>query len=536
MDVHRNVSRPNEAFFRRLQNMSFELRHYGLRFLPATLVDAGNLESLQRVLTSFWFLQAKLAEFGPWALITDYELSSDSDLSVIRDALRLSAHFLAVRPIDLAGQLLGRLVGSEQATIQILVSHAEPPGDRPWLRPLTRSLAPPGQFLVCTFAGHAGEVNALALTPDGKYAVSASDDGTLKVWDSNTGNETVTFSGHASKVTAVAITPDGLQVVSGSADGILKLWDIRRAEELLTLRGHTGSVNVVAVTADGRRAVSAAGTFANFSTDPPDHTIRVWDLTTGAELRTLRGHTERINALALLPDDRRVISAAGHTLLKSTDNTLRVWDLDTGMELQMLNGHSGAVVAVVVTPDGRYAVSAGGTSNGETIWSTKNNVLKVWDLGHGSEVRTIHCPSGPARALAITPEGRHIVSIGHMNELIVWDLDRGIALLDLPGAGGDVLALTPDGEMALTSGYNKPVEVWHLGRRIEQSKNLGKKVSAQPFRTLIGHESDVLSVAVMPDGRRVLSGSFDHTVKIWDLHTARQIQLWPAIPVRSRTS
>ena len=119
----------------------------------------------------------------------------------------------------------------------------------------------------------------MAVTPDGRQAVSASEDRTLKVWDLASGAELRTLAGHADWVTAVAVTPDGRQAVSASDDRTLKVWDLASGAELRTLEGHADGVTAVAVTPDGRHAVSAS----------EDRTLKVWDLASGAELRTLAG-------------------------------------------------------------------------------------------------------------------------------------------------------------------------------------------------------------------------------------------------------
>ena len=121
----------------------------------------------------------------------------------------------------------------------------------------------------------------------------------------------------------------------------------------------------MAVSPDGRRAVSAS----------EDNTLKVWDLDTGAELRTLAGHSDSVRGVAVSPDGRRAVSA-------SYDKTLKVWDLETGGELRTLAGHSNWVNGVAVSPDGRRAVSAS--------W---DNTLKVWDLETGASIATFDCDS-----------------------------------------------------------------------------------------------------------------------------------------------
>jgi len=111
----------------------------------------------------------------------------------------------------------------------------------------------------------------------------------------------------------VAVTPDGKRAVSASWDNTLKVWDLDAGRALRTLEGHSDNVHGVAVTPDGKRAVSASW----------DHTLKLWDLDTGRALRTLEGHSSVVYGVAVTPDGKRAVSA-------SWDNTLKVWDLDTG--------------------------------------------------------------------------------------------------------------------------------------------------------------------------------------------------------------
>ncbi len=117
-------------------------------------------------------------------------------------------------------------------------------------------------------------MNALAMTGDGRV-VSGAEDGTMKVWDLNSGHEERTLSGHGSGVMALALTGDG-RVVSGAEDGTMKVWDLGSEQEPRTLSGHGGVVNALALTGDGR-VVSGSS----------DGTMKVWDLNSGSCLATV---------------------------------------------------------------------------------------------------------------------------------------------------------------------------------------------------------------------------------------------------------
>ncbi|MEI2418823.1 hypothetical protein V6O07_00990, partial [Arthrospira platensis SPKY2] len=213
--------------------------------------EAGEIAAFRRLLWDFDWLQGKLEATDSRALLADFEAvtvgeSRDSGLKRLEEALRLSAHVLEKDSSQLVSQLWGRLLSfvdspqpyryfweripivglylpkyaprqgqkvnrsplatAESSRIAQLLTQAEQWQDKPWFRPLIANLTPPGGPLIRTFAGHSDSVQAVAITPDGKRAVSASGDKTLKLWDLETGTELATLTGHSDEVRAVAIT------------------------------------------------------------------------------------------------------------------------------------------------------------------------------------------------------------------------------------------------------------------------------------------------------------------------------------------
>ena len=229
----------------------------------------GHLEKYYQLLTDFDFLAEKLnhPDFGVQALIADYDLIDAPEASTnleydpekvktlkrVQGALQLSAHVLANEKTQLVGQLWGRLQGFDVPEIQQLLSQAKQ-SKTTGLRPLTARLTSPGGRLLSTLSGHSGSVNAVAVTADGKRAISGSFDNTLKVWNLETGEELLSLKGHSKRVTTVAVTGDGKRAISGE-DCTLKVWSLETGEELLSLKGHSFWVNAVAVTGDGKRAI-----------------------------------------------------------------------------------------------------------------------------------------------------------------------------------------------------------------------------------------------------------------------------------------
>jgi len=169
-----------------------------LQTLSAHLVASGRRDRLDMLLTTFAFLQAKLAAMDPPSLIADYDLTSaeQTELRLIQGALRLAAHILDQDVAQLATQLFGRLQNYSGRELKTLLEQARLQNHAPWLRPIAASLASLEESLVRTLAGHTGAIMALVITPDSRYAISASTDHSVKVWDLVTGMNVMIFRGH----------------------------------------------------------------------------------------------------------------------------------------------------------------------------------------------------------------------------------------------------------------------------------------------------------------------------------------------------
>ena len=458
---------------------------YFFEHLAYHLVEAGQQTQLQALLFDFRWIEAKLTATDINALLADYEwLPEDTELRLVQGALRLSAHVLSRDKRQLQSQLQGRLLGQSASQLQTLVQQTTQPQPFPWLRCLVPSLEPPGGPLLRTLSSHTSHVTGVAVSPDGRYVLSASWDTTVKVWELSSSQEVRTLKGHTSHVTGVAVSPDGRYVLSASRDHTVKVWELSSGQEVRTLRGHTDSVDGVAVSPDGRYVLSASR----------DHTVKVWELSSGAEVRTLSGHTHYVAGVAVSPDGYYVLSA-------SHDQTVKVWELSSGKELRTLSGHTNSVTGVAVSPDGRYVLSA-----------SRDHTVKVWELSSGAEVRTLgHTDS--VQGIAVSPDGRYVLSALDDDTVKVWELSSGKELCTLSGHTDSVrgVAVSPDGHYALSASWDTTVKVWELS-------------SGKELRTLSGHANSVNGVAVSPDGCYVLSASHDQTVKVWELSSGAEVR------------
>ena len=185
---------------------------------------------------------------------------------------------------------------------------------------------------------------------------------------------------------------------------------------------------------------------------------------------------------------------------------MRVWDADSGAELAVFRKHEHDITSVAVTPDGRRVVSA----------SWDDTVVQLAD----SEVpwRPVDAPWRPVEAYRY---GTNFVSVGngalglgiYHGSLRVWDVDNGRELAVLLGHEDWIssIAVTPDGQRVVSGGYRDlTVRVWDAETGAE-------------LAVLRGHESTVVCVAVTPDGRRIVSGSFDGSVRVWDVEGGSEV-------------
>ncbi|MBD2343457.1 serine/threonine-protein kinase [Anabaena subtropica] len=287
-----------------------------------------------------------------------------------------------------------------------------------------------------------------------------------------------TLQGHSDVVFSVAISPDGKTFASGSKDKTIKLWNLTTGEQIRNLAGHSGGVGPVAISPDGKTLASGSG----------DKTIKLWNLATGQQIRTLTGHSSEVNSLAISPDGKTLASG-------SSDTTIKLWNLATGQQIRTLTGHSERVLSVAISPDGKTLASG-----------SRNTTIKLWNLTTGQELRSLTGDSW-AYSLVISPDGKTLVS-GHFdsNTITLWNLETGEKIHTLKGHSNLVLsvAISPDGKTLASGSGDDTIKLWNMA-------------TGEQIRTLKGHSHLVNSVAFSPDGKNLVSGSFDNTMKIWRL-------------------
>jgi WD40 repeat protein len=390
-----------------------------------------------------------------------------------------------------------------------------------------------------TLVGHMGDVAGIAVSPDGQFAISASNNKTLIVWDLQTGCIVQTLIGHTDKVTAVVITPDGELAISSSVDQKLIVWDFRAGEIIQTQE--SDSIRTLAITPDGQhlisgsevstmkvwwiynsRVITVASRFehpgtgvesiavtsdSKFAVSRTYEMLKVWDLDPRKKEKNTLFHSRHINAVATSPDGRVAVSA-------SNDWTLVVWDIQTGIPLKKIELHGKPVTAVAIAPDSKQAIS-----------SDDNGGLILWDLRTGLPLKYLkgHKEGEKIDTVLISPDGQTAISTqGHRR--FFWDLTLEARLKDLSliqemdqymrGDTLNVEAIFPDGKTIVSTDA-----LWinhkYSTERIEEVLIIWDIVSGEKLQTIVVGKELIESIAVTPDDRHVIAAA-GKEVKIWD--------------------
>jgi WD40 repeat protein len=390
-----------------------------------------------------------------------------------------------------------------------------------------------------TLKGHSSIVTWLAYSPDGKRLASAAYDKTVRVWDVQTGTQLLTLSVEGS-VNRVAYSPDGKRLASPSWEGnpkiaTVSIWDGQTGNPLPALKGSINEIfEGIAFSPDGKRLAAGSGTVDEAKRGYSAGAVRVWDLETGAEVLTVKGHNNMVWNVAFSPDGKRLASAAG--------GEIKVWDAQTGEELLSFRGHTSYIYSLAFSADGKRAISADGATRGGTI--------KIWNPQNGQEFLTLN---GNGWVAAMSPDGKRLASVSGNRTIKLWDAETGQELRSLNGHthGLRCLVFSPDGMHLASASDDRTVRVWdaHAAEKpltIKTGSVLGRTLALSPddnrlagvwdnrilkvwdaktgkeLFSLDGHTGRVTELAMSPDGKRLASASVDKTVKVWDAQTGQQ--------------
>ena len=341
---------------------------------------------------------------------------------------------------------------------------------------------------------HSAGIISIAFSPDDHLIVSGGIDQTLRLWNSNTGEQIkFPFKGHKDVVTTVAFSPSGQKIASASLDKSIRLWDVHTGQEIgQQLLAHTEGIKAITFSPDGKLIVSAS----------LDKTIRFWDASTLKQIgQPLIGHENGITSIFFSPDGKQLVSG-------SYDKTVRLWNTAKREPIgKSLLGHSDAIISVTFSPDGKKIASA---SNDRTI--------RFWDVATGKQVgQPLIGHEAGVFSIAFSPDGKQIVSGSEDKKVRLWDIATskpiGQPLIGHENAVRSILFST-DGKQIASGSMDQTVRLWNISSYSDQ----------EFVNTLYGHNDQVVSLAFSPDGKQIVSGSYDKTIRFWDTSTGQQIE------------
>jgi len=489
----------------------------------------------------------------------------------------------------------------------------------------------------CThcFKGHTRSVNAVSFSPDGKFALSGGDDRTLRIWDLKKRVCINILEGHTRGILSLAFRPDGRYAISGGGDttrskgdSTLRLWDLKTGTCLNVFEGHQFGVCAVKFLKDENHVISAS----------KDGTLKLWNIQERCCERTYLGHHDWVNALALHPSEKLMVSASGSrmsAIRTEREFSLRLWNISTGACLRTFQGHSKPINTVDFSKDGSMVIS-GGSDYSIRFWNVEacikqdpapfsiaipisaeiasqqnqeyssktDQAQKAIQLGQFQEaleiIRSIrslpgyerdkeaqnlwhelhqYCPhqqiiggwlektfeghEKPVKAVAFSRDGRFAISGSQDTIVRKWNLHTGECVQQYLGnkRGVNAIAISPDDKQLLTGGENQDsfLRLWDqsTGRRPKSTVGMhGKEVTSvkfspdgrfvlsgsedkiialrlvksdRPLRYFRGHTMGVTSVAFSPDSRTIISGSGSIASKIAKAPADYSVKLWDIV-------
>jgi WD40 repeat protein len=342
-------------------------------------------------------------------------------------------------------------------------------------------MCPLGSELPNVVLPHAQAVTDATWIDHGRSVMTASADGTARVWDAATA--TVTWSVTHSGVTSVAAGPNGNRLATGAADGSVRVWN-RATRKVVTDVTASGPVRLVAFGPAGGRLLAVGGL-----------AVDLWDVPSADRHVTLN-HAEEVTDAAFSPDGNRVATS-------SLDDTARVWNAATGRPVTVPLKHGSDVFCVAFDPTG-HRIITGGDDNNARIWDVETGELAGPPLPHSGNVyRTV-----------FRSDGRAVITASEDGTACLWLLRADAAPLaaHLPALPIIGEIQSPDGSYRVTVDPQSTctAQIWDLRQ--------GRAVP-----NLLRHGSRIYSVAISPDQSRVVTASSDNTARVWDIATGEPV-------------
>ncbi|MFH0992128.1 MAG: caspase family protein [bacterium] len=360
------------------------------------------------------------------------------------------------------------------------------------------------------------KINSLEFSRDGKVLLVASG-AVIRFWDIEQAKVIKTLKGHSSTVNSLSLSPDGTVIASGSADKSIRLWELDAIMPSMILIGYTSPIQKISLSVDGKLLATAHGSEGILGSR--NESVRLWDLATGQGIKSFSGHLSTVTCVAVSLNGKLLASG-------SMDNRVKIWDISIGKELKTLDSKS-TVFSVAFSLDGKTLATGG-----------SDKYLRLWDTESWQETKSAQHEDA-VLAIAYSPNGKILAtgigssiglpSFSKKRDIQLWDAKtgEGIRSLKEPGRGErpldcppDIysLSFSPDGKLLVAGCIDGTIKIWDIA-------------SGQFLISIEAHSNFVLSVAFSPDGKLLASSSgggygtnADFNIKLWELRTGRELK------------
>uniref|UniRef100_A0A2P2I1D0 Lissencephaly-1 homolog n=1 Tax=Hirondellea gigas TaxID=1518452 RepID=A0A2P2I1D0_9CRUS len=317
-----------------------------------------------------------------------------------------------------------------------------------------------------TLTGHRSAITCVRFHQTQTILATTGDDGSIRLWDYETGKYERTLKGHVDAVQDLCFSPNGQLLASCSADLSIRLWDMDSYQCIKTLNGHDHNVSSLSFFPTGDKLCSSSR----------DQTIKIWDTNTGYCVLTLRGHEKWIRCVCVSPDGTMIASS-------SMDKTIRLWLISTGKCERILLGHTHVVESIAF-------------SNSQT-----DAIIRDRDKDESKNKFLSGTPTEEEAG------GKYLVSASRDNQLRVWDVTTGDCIHVLIGHENWVRSVLfhPGGTFIISSSDDKSIRCWNLQKNGKCTHVLDD-----------AHELFVTTIDWNPLTSLLASGGVDNAVKIWE--------------------
>lgn len=350
-----------------------------------------------------------------------------------------------------------------------------------------------------TLSGHLGPVTAVALSPSATLAASASADGTLRVWNLESQEAQYRFDISGTKVRTLAFSPDGKRLVYGTAEHAVQVVDTQTGEPLTPLELAEGAVTAVRFSVSGQRILTAAD----------NGSVKLWNMSPPEAVKSFTLPRSVAVSLAFSSDGKSALTGAD-------DGRLRLWELPAPPEpevpptaeeltfglLREFTGHNDAVQAAAFSPDGKLCATAGADRSIHVYQTESGELVRQLD-GHDAAVTSVAFVS-PDSLLSGSADGG----------LLLWKLGESAEPVRLPNVTSVVaVAVDPESGKGVSADTARVVNFWDLASQT----SLGKVTGGAPFDHW-DFDSRVQTAA---------SGGYDRTLRVWNLTLGTALASFP---------